>query len=56
MIPTSPNGFNLDSREGDMFDALKKLPDDYYVFHSFKILKTADRQFKEREMDFVVFN
>lgn len=56
MIPTSPNGFDERSHEGDMFEALKQLPDDYYVFHSFKILKTANNKFKEREMDFVVFN
>lgn len=35
MIPHVPNEFTPESREGEMFESLQKLPDDYYVFHSF---------------------
>ena len=35
MIPEQPKEFDERSHEGDVFNALKKLPEDYYVFHSF---------------------
>ena len=34
MIPASPKEFDPRSKEGDVFEALKKLTDEYYVFHS----------------------
>lgn len=55
MIPATPKEFDERSREGDVFNALKKLPDDYYVFHSVSTVGvTDDNVFYERELDFVV--
>ena len=55
MIPAQPKEFDERSHEGDVFNALKKLPDDYYVFHSFSSVGvSSDNVFYERELDFVV--
>ncbi len=55
MIPATPKEFDERSHEGDVFNALKKLPDDYYVFHSVSTVGvTDDNVFYERELDFVV--
>lgn len=55
MIPAQPKEFDERSHEGDVFNALKKLPDDYYVFHSFNTVGvSSDNVFYERELDFVV--
>lgn len=56
MIPHVPNDFAPESREGDMFFSLQKLPDDYYVFHSFRFINIIDSEWKENEIDFVIFN
>ncbi|MGI6260395.1 MAG: NERD domain-containing protein [Acutalibacteraceae bacterium] len=56
MIPNTPHEFEAASQEGLMFEALAKLPDDYYVFHSFRITSVTDNTFYESETDFVVFN
>ena len=56
MIPSIPQDFSPESREGEMFSSLQKLPDDYYVFHSFRIIKLEDNTWKENEIDFVIFN
>lgn len=57
MIPATPKEFDERSHEGDVFNALKKLPDDYYVFHSVSTVGvTDDNVFYERELDFVVAN
>lgn len=56
MIPNIPHKFAPASQEGIMFDALNHLPDDYYVFHSFRITSVVNSQFNESETDFVVFN
>ena len=56
MIPHVPNDFTPESREGDMFLSLQKLPDDYYIFHSFRIINIIDSEWKENEIDFVIFN
>ena len=56
MIPHIPNDFSPESREGEMFLSLRKLPDDYYVFHSFRIINIIDSEWKENEIDFVIFN
>lgn len=37
MIPERPRTFAPASQEGLMFEALELLPDEYYVFHSFRI-------------------
>ena len=44
------------SQEGLIFNALALLPEDYYVFHSFRITDTRDGTFRESETDFVIFN
>jgi len=56
MIPPFPKEFDEYSDEGLVFNALKKLPDDYYVFHSVSINEVVHRKFVEREIDFVVAN
>lgn len=57
MIPEIPREFSDASQEDLIFNALKKLPDDYYVFHSFSILQArSDGHMLERELDFVVAN
>ena len=56
MIPPAPKEFDPKSEEGIVFDALKKLPDDYYVFHSMKPTVVNDDTLYEREIDFVVAN
>ena len=56
LIPEKPHQFDPASQEGLMFDALKLLSDDYYVFHSFRITSVNDNMFSESETDFVIFN
>lgn len=56
MIPDKPIDITESSLEDVMFEALEKLPDDYYVFHSFKILNCDDGFYHESETDFVIFN
>ncbi len=56
MIPEKPRDFDPASQEGLMFDALELLPEDYYVFHSFRITDTKDDIFHESETDFIIFN
>ncbi len=56
MLPNTPRTFTPASLEDIMFEALKALPDDYYVFHSFKITSTADNTLDESEMDFLIFH
>ncbi len=54
MIPPLPKEFDEKSDEGIVFNALKKLPDEYYVFHSVVIKDIQNRKLVEREIDFVV--
>lgn len=56
MNPPKPRECTPESREAIMFDALAKLPDDYYVFHSFKVVRLVGDVIEESETDFVVFN
>ena len=42
MIPQKPREISPNSLEDIMFGALEKLPDTYYVFHSFKIVSAGD--------------
>ena len=57
MIPPTPKDFDIRSREGDVFNSLKKLPDDYYVFHSVApVGVNCKNEFYEREIDFVIAN
>ena len=56
MIPEKPRSFKPESREDIMFSALEKLPDDYYVVHSYQISKIKDQKVIDAEADFVIFN
>ena len=56
MIPDIPRDFDPRSHEGDIFEALDMLPEDYYVVHSFKNVRVTDNILHEGEADFVVFN
>lgn len=56
MIPKRPREFKPESQEGLMFDALKQLPDEYYVFHSIAYIELKENVFKEGETDFVIFH
>lgn len=56
MIPDMPRNFAAASLEGLMFDALQKLPNDYYVFHSFRLISVSNNTLYESETDFVIFN
>ena len=56
MFPEEPKEFDPRSHEDIVFNALKHLPDDYYVFHSFSTIKVMDNTLYERETDFVVMN
>lgn len=56
MIPKVPYEFDPASQEGIMFSALEKLPDTYYVFHSFKIVTLEEDRIKESETDFIIYN
>ena len=49
MIPEKPRDFDPASQEGLIFDALALLPEEYYVFHSFRITDTRDGTFRESE-------
>lgn len=56
MYPERPKEFSINSKEDLMFEALSNLPDTYYIFHSFKIVKVIDNKIYESETDFVIFN
>ena len=56
MIPDKPLEFHKWSKEDVIFEALKSMPDDYYVFHSFRISKVKNGMLEDAEADFVVFN
>lgn len=56
MFPDKPKEFALNSKEDLMFEALRKLPDSYCVFHSFSIVTIEDGMIFESETDFVIFN
>lgn len=56
MIPSIPNDYAPESREGELFASLQKLSNDYCVFHSFRIINVTNDDWKENEIDFVIFN
>ena len=56
MMPSKPRECSKNSLEDVMFEALYHLPDEYYVFHSFKIITIRNDLLQESETDFVVFN
>lgn len=56
MLPDRPRSFTPGSLEDLMFNALEKLPEDYYIFHSFKLVTVQEGVIYESETDFVIFN
>lgn len=56
MLPSKPKRFEPNSLEDVMFTALERLPAEYYVFHSFRIVKVDNGTILESETDFVIFN
>ena len=56
MIPETPRDFNINSKEGMMFESLEKLPRDYYVVHSLKATDFVKGALLSREADFVIFH
>ena len=56
MIPPRPRSYVPSSEEGLLFDALEKLPSDYWVVHSYRFLNIDNEKNLEREIDFVIFN
>ncbi len=56
MLPNNVKMFSMGSLEDVMFESLRKLPDEYYVFHSFKILNRHADTINESETDFIIFN
>ena len=57
MIPSQGGYFDPASKEKEMFDALATLPDDYYVFHSYRLVNLIpEKGLNENEIDFLVFN
>lgn len=58
MIPSlGPAEHDAWSREGEIYYALSKLPDDFTVIHSHKMFEVVDgNAVEQKEADFVVFN
>lgn len=56
MIPNKPRECRNASREKEMFSALERLPDDYYVVHSLEITSAKDNKVSQSETDFLIFN
>lgn len=54
MIPPVPKDYDEKSGEGVVFNALSKLPDEYYVFHSVRATVVENDVLYDRELDFVV--
>ena len=56
MVPSLLYGNRPESHEDEIFHSLEKLPDDYFVFYSFKVGSLNYNTWKEKEMDFVIYN
>lgn len=56
MLPDRPKSFDVRSLEDVIFEALTKLSDEYYVFHSFSIATVSNDVLHESETDFVIFH
>lgn len=55
MIPENPKDFTPQSHEGFVFEALKQLPDNYWVFHSVSTIGVRKSNiFYEKEIDFLI--
>ena len=56
MIPERPRSFMPASLEDVMFSALERLPEEYYVIHSFRAVTVQNGVLVESETDFVIFH
>ena len=58
MIPSlGPAEHDVRSREGEIYYALSKLPDDFTVIHSYKMFQVVEgNTVEQKEADFVVFS
>lgn len=56
MYPEKPRLFDQNSHEGEMFEALCKLPDSYLVIHSWKQTTTRNGILEERQGDFLIYH
>lgn len=58
MVPTHPLAFNSSDGEREVFEALRLLPDDVFVFHSLRWVGNPSRGLAraQGEADFVVFD
>ena len=57
MIPETIGFFDPASGEDLMFEALSKLPNDYYIIHSFHLnYLIPNKGLNENEIDFIIFN
>lgn len=58
MIPSlGPAEHEVWSREGEIYYALSKLPDDFTVVHSYKMLEVVNGSaVEQKEADFIIFN
>ena len=56
MIPSEIGYYAQKSGENEMYAALSKLPDDYYVFHSYRVVSMIGNDMNENEADFLIFN
>ena len=56
MYPDIPYECTPASREKIMFNALKDLSEEYYVFHSFKIVSIDADVFSSSGTDIVIFH
>ncbi len=56
LLPDKPKTIDARSLEDVIFESLKKLDDEYYVFHSFSITNVSNDILYESEADFLIFN
>ena len=56
MIPDELKEFQERSREDVIFDSLRKLSNEYYVYHSVSVAYVKDNQHNLRQTDFIVFH
>ncbi len=56
MIPSEIGYFEKKSGENNMFVSLSNLPNDYYVFHSYRVRQLVDGGLNDGEADFLIFN
>lgn len=57
MIPVrGPREYDPRSKEGEIYTALTRLPDEYIVVHSMRMVTVSNGSLRDNEADFVVFN